>query len=301
MNAGKILIPLSYAAVYIIWGSTYFFIRMADETIPVLHILAIRWAMAGIFFILLGVITGRVRSLNWKEILSSAFLGVFLILGGNGLVVLAEKNTDSYLAALVLSTSPLIVALFDRILWKKRLSTAGFIGIIIGITGVALLLYGGKGMGIHLTTGILIVFLAGLCWSLATSMGHRMKVPSNTFVNTGFQMLIPGLLAAMAILFIPAGSSRLSVAWSGRSVMALTYLTILGSVGFLAYTYLIKHEPAVRIMSYCFVNPLIAMIIGFWIGLEKPVPLIVPAVLLILTGLALQLFSGKKHDKGTLM
>jgi drug/metabolite transporter (DMT)-like permease len=292
------LILLSYAAVYVFWGMTYFFIRMADATIPILSVMAFRWTVAGVLFALgLLLFGGLKRWPTWTEVGASLLLGLLLIVGGNGLVVVAEKKVDSYLAALIITSTPLIVAFFDLVLWRRRISAAGLFGILLGIAGMTMLLWKGGGHKFDLRPEILYLLVACVSWSLATSLGHRMKVPKNAFVNSCIQMLSTGLLMLVLMAVLPAPGPGYFQGWSAASAMGLVLLTVVGTLGFLAYNYLVQVEPAVRVVSYSFVNPVIAILLGFLLGGEKAVPLLVPGLACILVGLFLVLYFERLIEK----
>jgi drug/metabolite transporter (DMT)-like permease len=285
------LIILNYLLVYIIWGSTYFFIKIAVATIPPFHVIGLRFFCGGLFFFLIALISGRFKSLpSMKETLTSMLLGGLLLLGGTGLVTAAEKKVDSYLAALIISTTPVAVAFFDRILLKKRLSIISMAGIVIGIAGVGLLLYNGHSVRKSFSFEVILIIIALTSWSFATSLGHVMKTPSDSVVNSSIQMLSVGTICMLILLFTKPSLLAMFPAFSLKSLCAVAMLSFIGSLGFLAYTFLIHNEPAIRVVSYAFVNPMIAVILGLVFGKEQPVPFLVPGIILILTGLFQMLY-----------
>lgn len=290
-NKNTALIVLNYLLVYIIWGSTYFFIKIAVTTIPPFHVIGLRFFCGGLFFFLIALISGRFKKLpSTKEILTSMLLGGLLLLGGTGLVTTAEKKVDSYLAALIISTTPVAVAFFDRILLKKRLSIISTTGIVIGIAGVGLLLYNGHSFTKSFSFEVILIIIALTSWSFATSLGHVMKTPSDSIVNSCIQMLSVGTFCMLILLFTKPPLQEIFPAFSLKSLYAVAMLSFIGSLGFLAYTFLIHNEPAIRVVSYAFVNPMIAVVLGLVIGKEQPVPFLVPGIILILTGLFQMLY-----------
>ena len=287
----KVLVILSYLAIYGIWGSTYYFIKLAVETIPPFGILAIRFTIAGSLFLCIGLIQGgKPARPSFKEVASSVLLGTLLLIFGNGLVTVAEKKVDSYLAALILACVPLVVAFYDRILVRKKISLIKVLGILIGIIGVALLLYDERSASIHINNHTFLIIIALFSWSLGTSLGHRFKVPGNTFINSGIQMLFVGMIALFYNSIFEVSIFRGYRFFSGQSIISLAYLTLFGALAFTAYTYLIKHEPAVKIVSNALVNPVIAVFIGLFIAHESVVPLLWYALPLILFGLAVMIY-----------
>lgn len=290
-DKNTVLIILNYLLVYIIWGSTYFFIKVAVATIPPFHVIGLRFFCGGLFFFLIALISGRFKTLpSLKETLTSMLLGGLLLLGGTGLVTTAEKKVDSYIAALIISTTPVAVAFFDRILLKKRLSFISITGIVIGITGVGLLLYNGNSFTKSFSLEVILIIIALTSWSFATSLGHIMKTPSDSIVNSCIQMLSVGTFCMLILLFTKPSMMEIFPTFSLNSLYAVAMLSFIGSLGFLAYTFLIHNEPAIRVVSYAFVNPMIAVILGLAIGKEQPVPFLIPGIVLILTGLFQMLY-----------
>jgi drug/metabolite transporter (DMT)-like permease len=290
----SIKIALSYLAIYIVWGSTYLFIRMGVETMPPFYLVGFRFFLGGIAFLLLSLVTGKLRSFpSGAEMFSALFLGVFLLLLGNGLVSVAERSVDSYLAALTIAATPFCVALFNWTIFREKLAIFRFIGMVCGMSGVMLILYNGKSVASSFTSGIIVVIAGLLCWGLATSLGHKMKVHANTLVNSGLQMTFAGAIALIlsGFLYQPVGTMASAV--SVRSWIGCGYLTVFGGAAFFCYSYLIKHEPSIRIVSYAIINPLIAVLLGLLFAREKATPLLWVGFPLILASLALILYGGE--------
>jgi drug/metabolite transporter (DMT)-like permease len=223
-------------------------------------------------------------------VLSSIVLGLLLIVGGNGLITVAERTIESYIAALLASATPIIVAVFDALLLRKQLTAARIIGVLAGFGGVAVLLYNGQSLGASLSPAVLIGLLGVLSWGLATSLGHRFPVSGDSTVNSGVQMLFVGVasLAVCAVLGPPPAALLSSM--STASLIGVLYLGVFGSLGFSAYTYLVSAEPAERVVSYALVNPLIALLIGLGLAAESPTPYLWYGVPLVLVGLGIMLY-----------
>lgn len=288
------LIALSYLTIYLVWGSTYFFIKLSVETIPPITVVGLRFFFGGFFFLLFAVISKRVNPLpTIRQILSSVLLGSLLLLGGNGFISFAERKVDSYLVALILSATPLIVALFDRVLLSKKVTFIRILGILTGVSGVTLLLYNGQSFKAVLKPEIIMVLAAIILWSLGTSLGHRFKVYPDNLINSGIQMTFAGSVC----LIYTFGSSNFfypqSASFSAASLLGLFYLAVIGSLAFSAYTFLIAHQPASNVVSYALINPVIAVFIGIVIGSESPVPYLPVAMPMILSGLTIMLYGEK--------
>jgi drug/metabolite transporter (DMT)-like permease len=209
---------------------------------------------------------------------------------GNGGITIAERNIDSYIAALLASSTPIIVAVFDGLLLRKRLTMARVLGVVIGFGGVGVLLYNGHSLGSSFNPSVLIGLVGVLSWGLATSLGHRFPVSGDNTVNSGIQMLFVGIVS-LAISFIAGPSpAALVSSMSAASLIGVLYLGIVGSLAFSAYTYLVSAEPAERVVSYALVNPLIALLIGLGFAGESATPLLHFGVPLALIGLAFMLY-----------
>ncbi len=292
------MIVISYLAIYIIWGSTYFFIAAAVETIPPSWLMAIRWSLGGILFLVLYLFQrGNKSKISIKNILSSVLVGFLLLIGGNGLVTIAEKTVDSYIAALIISTIPLVVSLLNYILYKTKISFLQILGIIIGFTGVALLLYNGDSSTIHISRGMILIFIGIFSWAIGTTIGARLPVPKNILFNSSIQMLTAGFFSFIIAFSTTDNIQTVFTSFSVKSLMSLIYLIIFGPIAIGAYNYLMRKEPAVRLTSYALVNPVIATLLGILIGGEEIRNLLFVGLPLIILGLAILIYGEKLRKK----
>ena len=286
------LLPLvlSYAAVYVIWGSTYFFIRMAVETISPYLLVGVRFSVGGLVLLAVALAGGRLKEgPNLKGVLAACLLGALLLFGANGLVTVAEQTVDSYLVALILASVPLAVALFDRVLFSKRISALRLGGILLGVAGVGVLVYRG-GLAASFSVHLVMVLAATALWAFATSLGHRLPLHADSLANAAIEMLCAGILSLA--VFAASGRPILAelMAASSRSLLGLGFLTLFGSLAFTAYTYLLAHEPAIRIVSHSLINPAIATLLGLLIGGETAAPLLAAGLPMVIIGLAVMLY-----------
>jgi drug/metabolite transporter (DMT)-like permease len=280
-----------YLTVYVVWGSTYFFIKQAVETFPPFSLMAVRWTIGGLVLLAVSAARGRLFPLPTpREVLSALLLGSFLLLGGNGFITVAERRIDSYIAALLVSSTPILVALFDRVVVGRRLSVTRLAAIAAGFCGVALLLYNGRSLSSSLSPAVLLGLAGVLSWSIATSLGHRFPVAPDNMVNSGMQMLFTGIVSIGVSLLFEGSPAAFVPHLSAWSVFGAAYLTVFGTLAFAAFTYLITHEPAERVVSYALVNPLIALLLGLAVGSEAPTPFLAEGTLLIILGLGLMLY-----------
>lgn len=281
---------MSYLIIYIVWGSTYLGIKWAVETIPPFYVVGFRFLAGGIIFLAISLISGKIKSFPKRnEILSALFLGTFLILLGNGLITWAEKKVDSYLAALIVSSTPFCIAFFNWIFFREKLSRIRLTGMLMGVLGVGLILYNGNS-SFRFSFHLGLVFAGFAFWGFATSMGHKLQVHSNNLVNSGIQMLYAGIVALAISMFMYKPLPQIIPEISLISWLGFIYLTVLGAVGFYAYNYLLSNEPAIRISSYAIINPLIAVLLGIFLGKEEASPVLFIGMPVILSGLAFMMY-----------
>jgi drug/metabolite transporter (DMT)-like permease len=269
-------LPLAaYLAVCIIWGSTYLAISFAVKTIPPLLMVGMRFTVAGSLLLGWCLLRGE-RFPGARTLLQSAITGILLLFIGNGGVSWAEVNLASGLTAIIVAALPLWMVLFDKTHWKESFSNAKVIlGLLLGFAGVIFLVTAG-GDSVHFSlrnttqlTALLILIVASMSWAAGSIYSKRNPVPGSTFIKVSLQMLSAGvgLLLASAL----AGDwTRIS--WhtvSNSSWAGLIYLVIFGSlVGYLSYIYVLDVWPAARVGTYAYVNPVVAVFLGGYIGSE---------------------------------
>ena len=291
MNRDALKTAAAYLTVYIVWGSTYFFIKVALESFPPYSIVGLRFTMGGVLLLALGYGSRKARQpISLPSLLSAMLLGALLLVGANGLVTVAEQQVDSYIVALVMAAVPLAVASFDRFLFHKAITWTRFVGIMIGFCGVAFLLYNGQSLRGSLTPQTLMVLTAMLLWSFGTSLAHRLPLPKDSRINSGIQMLFAGLVSILIALISGHTPAAVFAGVTLRSALGLSYLTVVGSLAITAYAYLLVNEPSIRIVSFSLVNPGIAVLLGFLFGNESAAPYLGIGLPLILIGLATMLY-----------
>ena len=260
-------------AVYLIWGSTYLDIRVMVETIPPLLGAGVRFVVAGLALLAVLAVRGglsRVRT-DRRMLLKLGIVGTLLAAGGNGLVTVAEQDVPSALAALIVASTPLWIVVY-RSLGSDRPRTATLAGVALGFAGVALLfLPGNRPEGVPIGPSLLLV-LAAMSWGLGSYVSQRMTMPADPLMSTGWQMLAGGLVLCVAT--VPAGEpGELDVAsLSSDSLLALVYLIVIGAfVAYSAYTWLLQNAPISQVATYAYVNPIVAVILG-WLILDESIP-----------------------------
>lgn len=276
---------LSYLTIYTVWGSTYFAIKLAVQTIPPFTVVGLRFLFGGLLLAGIVFLQKRITNLSFRQVLSSVIVGCFLLIGGNGLITVAQKQVDSYLAALLVASCPIAVMIFDRIILGKRIVFVNLMGVAIGITGIGLLLY--KGGAPKISPQIALVVLGTVLWALGTSLSKKLQMPHDSLVNAAIQLSAAGLIAMLCIDPFVNVNAVNQMSWTLSSIISLSYLAIFGSIALAAYAYLLKHEPNHRVVSYVFVNPPLALLLGLAFGKETAVPLLVPSMGFLLCGLGL--------------
>ncbi len=295
-NSTKIV--LAFAAIYIIWGTTYLGIRLAIETIP-------PFFMAGIRFLVAGIITFvflRARGVPMPNLLqwrSGAIIGALLLVGGNGLVTWSEQEVPSSIAALIVATVPLWMVLFDWLIYRGiSPSKKMVVGLVLGFLGIGLLIGPGQILGINdiRLSAMLILMLAPILWSLGSLYSRQANLPENLFMATAVEMLAGGILLILAG-FITGEITQLNLSEiSTLSLVSMLYLTIFGSiVALTAYVWLLKNVQAAKVATYTYVNPIIAIFLG-WLILSEPLTLQMLVSVVVIIG-AVILITSRKTEK----
>ncbi|MGL1892847.1 MAG: EamA family transporter [Spirochaetaceae bacterium] len=291
MTKKSLLIIFCYLAIYLIWGTTYYFIAKAVETIPPSVVVSFRFLVGGLVIFLIPILSGKIKRLPTKqEVGTSIFLGFFLLIMGNGIVTFAEQTIDSYIASLIISTVPLIIALMNMIIFRTKLNYKQILGFFIGFTGVAFLLYNDTPRDPAEFQGILLLFLAIFCWGFGTVWSKKLTHHYDTFFSTGMQMIFAGIIAFIVTIIQGEDLNLILNNSSQLSMFSVLFLTFVGGSAIGAYNYLLKNQPTGRISSYALVNPLIATIVGLYIGGEQPAKYLWIGIILILTGLVFMLY-----------
>jgi Permeases of the drug/metabolite transporter (DMT) superfamily len=266
----------AFAAVYIIWGSTYLAIKYAIETLPPFLMAGVRFLFAGGVLMLWARLSKDYeppQRVHWK---TSFIVGTLLLLGGNGGVVYAEYYISSSLAALLVATEPFWIVLLSW-LWLKgsRPNLKTILGIALGFFGVWLLIggqdAGGAGMsaGSMQFFGAIAVILAAMLWAMGSIYGLRAPVPRSSLLTAGMQMFSGGLVLLVVSLIMGEWSGFSLAQVSARSWLGLVYLMIFGSlIGFTAYSWLLKNAQPAMVSTYAYVNPIVAVLLGWLIAGE---------------------------------
>jgi drug/metabolite transporter (DMT)-like permease len=266
-----VLLWAALATIYLVWGSTYLAIRVMVETMPPLLAAGFRFLFAGaILYGWLYLRGGRARlRIRRRELLASLVIGALLLLGGNGLVTLAEQEAPSGLSALIIAAVPLWVIVL-RLLWRERVPAVTLAGVGAGFAGVAFLVApGGRPGGIALWS-LLTLVAASAAWAAGSFLSRHVPLPRDVFVAIAAEQVLGGLLLVAVGLAAGEGSDLHLGAFSGRSIGAFAYMVTAGSLlAFTAYVWLLHNAPISTVATYAFVNPVVAVLLGWAILSEK--------------------------------
>ncbi|QKG57035.1 EamA family transporter [Hymenobacter sp. BRD128] len=268
-----ILLILAFAAVYLLWGSTYLAIKYAIVTMPPFLLAGSRFVLAGSILALAGRASADYEKPTLAQWKTSFVVGGLLLLGGNGMVVLAERALPSSLAALLIASEPFWIVILGW-LWLRGERPGGkvVLGLLLGFVGVYLLVGEQLTMGASHAqlTGVALVLLAAFSWAAGSIYGLRSPVPRSAVLASGMQMLAGGAL----LLLLGTATGEWQGLHPGRFGLAAWlgwgYLVVFGSlVAFTAYSWLLKHAPPARVATYAYVNPVVAVLLGWAMRGEK--------------------------------
>jgi drug/metabolite transporter (DMT)-like permease len=268
----KTKIWIALIALYIVWGSTYLGIKIAIETIPPFFHAGVRFLISGIILLVWQRAAGYEMPTR-KQWGSTAFIGVMLLLGGNGLVAWAEQFIPSGIAALMLTSSPMFLVMAEAMRPNGvKPNWQVIVGLLIGIVGIFILVGPSNisGSNLHLNPyGVAALLGACLAWTIGSTYSKMVDLPKSSLVTTGAEMLAGS--ASLFIMSLLMGELR---GWnpanvSMRSIYGLSYLITVGSIiGFGSYIWLLQNAPISLVSTYSYVNPVIAVLLGSWLGSE---------------------------------
>ena len=293
------LVLTAFLTVYLIWGSTYFSIRVAVETMPPFLMAGSRFLMAGLCLYGFSRARGEARphAINWR---SSAIVGALLLPLGNGTLSWAERTVPSGLCALMIAATPLWMILIEWL--RPRGRAPGWqvgAGLLLGFAGVAIIVSTRDALGQRTMPPLaaLALLSAPAAWALGSIYSRHAPQTKSSLLNIGMQMICGGaVMLLIGALAGEAGSFHLASV-STASWQAFAYLTVFGSmIGFTAYVWLLQVSTPARVSTYAYVNPLIAVLLGHWLLREPLSPMVVVAGALIL-GAVLALTSVRAASK----
>lgn len=271
------MVILAFATVYLVWGSTYFFIQRSVAHIPPMLVGAFRYLFSGVLMLVYCLLT-RKPVFSWPVIKPAAVSGFLLLCCGNGGLIWAEQYIPSGLAAILLASGPIWFVLLDRRQWGENFHSASTIaGLVVGFGGVLLLFWDslrgngetGAGQG-HGMAALAVLVCASISWAAGSLYSKYRSAPVSNAVNAGWQMMAAGLI------FLPlslasgewAHFQPSAVPWSSWS--GILYLVTMGSlVGYSAFVWLLSVRPATQVSTHAYVNPVVAVLLGAFFNGEQ--------------------------------
>jgi len=294
------MVIAAFAAIYLIWGSTYLGILLAIKTIPPFFMASIRFLIAGLLLFAWAFLKGE-KLPEIRSITKIAFSGLLMLFIGNGTLSWVEQYLPSGLAAIIVATVPLWFILLDKRQWKFHFSNKQIIiGLCIGFAGVILLLSGKSSADLfndRMKFISLLVLLAGtLSWTAGSLYSKYRNVQGSTTMKVAIQMVTAGF-ACLITAFILKEQNHFNVAnISGKSIAAVFYLIIMGSlVAYMAYMWLLSVRPASLVGTYAYVNPVVAVVLGWLIAKEAISTQQIIGLVIIISGLIIVHISKEKN------
>jgi drug/metabolite transporter (DMT)-like permease len=267
----KLRIAVAMLAIYLVWGSTYLAIRYAVETIPPFIMAGTRYLLPGLLLLTWRRLAGDPAPTR-RQWLAGAIVGLFLLLGGNGLVSWAEQRVESGIAALIVGTVPIWMVIFDAVLARVRPRWQVIVGLLTGFGGIIFLIGPESLFGKHPRydlLGIGILVLAAFLWAIGSIYSRDADLPRSPLLGTSIEMLAGSAGLYIASLVTGEWKTFNVMAVSQQSLLGLLYLIVLGTlVGFVAYTWLLRNAPISLVSTYAYVNPLVAILLGNWLAQE---------------------------------
>jgi len=262
---------LAFAIIYFVWGSTYLAIRVGVREVPPFLLAAMRFLAAGVVLCGWTIARGE-RPPSSREWASASILAVLIFVLDYGLLFWAEQRVPSGIAAVMMATIPVFMALSEIVLLRtQRLTLRLALALLIGMGGVAALMT----RSLHLggapidTLGAVALMVASLSWSISSALTRKLPLPSSKVMSSGAQMLAGGIFLTLAAAALGEFRNFHPSTVSSGAWLALVYLIVAGSiVAFTAYVWLIHHESPTKVGTYAYVNPVVAVLLGYFMGGE---------------------------------
>jgi drug/metabolite transporter (DMT)-like permease len=262
---------LAFAIIYFLWGSTFFAIRVGVREVPPLLFASMRFMVAGI--VLYGWVIARgERSPTRSQWLSASLLAFLIFVIDYGFLFWAEQRVPSGIAAVMMATIPVFIAISEIVFLRTQKFTSRLVlALLVGIAGVAVLMSHSLNLGSAPidTTGAIGLIIGSISWSVASVLSRKLPLPESKVMSAGAQMTAGGVLLALTAAAFGEFHSFHPLTISTATWFSLAYLIVAGSIiGFTAYVWLIHHESPTKVGTYAYVNPVVAVIIGYFLGGE---------------------------------
>src|SRR5215472_8439900 len=269
----RLRIMISFALVYVFWGSTYLAMRVAVQHIPTYAVGSVRYLISGSLMLLWCVLSGRSIRITRHDLARLLAIAVLLLSVANIGVLWAEEYVPSGLTALIVAIVPIWVVVLETWVFRVgKMPARGVLGLALGIAGMLILLWPKIASGTHLGRlelfGAGILIFASLSWALGSILSHRWTLSVDVFTSAAWQMLLGGLVNTT--IAVSTGQFARAT-WAAPATWAIGYLVVSGSlIGFTAYIWLLEHVPPPKVATYAYVNPIVAVVLG-WLLLHETV------------------------------
>lgn len=284
-SQNRIIVLLAFFSIYVIWGSTYLLNKIAVSELPPFKIAAIRFLSAAILIFIIAKILRINTSITATQFKNTAIAGFLFLTFGNGVVVWALKYVDSGFTALEISAQPLVVLLMMRILQGKKIHSMSIIGVVLGVIGIYLLVSQKEIITKENSIiGMLMIFACMLSWAYGSLFVAKVDLPKNYFVNTGYQMLNGGIML-LIVSFCFGETWTNPVNWKTDVQWSMVLLIVFGSIiAFTSFNYLLKMVSPEKVATSTYVNPIIALLLGWYFLDEHISSQSIFAAIILLTG-----------------
>ncbi|MDO8991951.1 EamA family transporter [Daejeonella sp.] len=276
-SASLLMVVLAFAIVYIVWGSTYFFIQIAVKDFPPFILGALRFIIAGVLMAAWCIFKGE-NVFAARGIEHAAISGILLLFCGNGIIIWVEQSMPSAMVAIMVSSAPIWFVLLDKPKWSENLRSKSIIaGMLIGLAGVILLFSEQVSEALSLQgsesvkmSSMVMLVIAAITWSGGSLYSKYKSSEDPIIVTSTWQMMAAGIAFIPGIIIRDEFNGFQWKDVSGDAWMAVIYLVVLGSIaGFSAYVWLLKERPAMQVSTYAYVNPVVAVLLGVFFANEK--------------------------------
>ncbi|RXJ51254.1 EamA family transporter [Gelidibacter gilvus] len=280
-----LFIILAFFSIYVIWGSTYLLNKIAVSELPPFMLASIRFITAGLLIFIIAKLMGKSLAITKRQLVNVFIAGFLFLTLGNGVVVWALKYVDSGFAALEISAQPLVVLVLMRVFQGKKIKAMSVLGVILGIVGIYLLVSQNEVVSKEGSIiGMVMIFFCMVSWASGSLFVGNADLPSNYFVNTGYQMLAGGFMLVIGSLIFGEVWSFPNV-WSEEVQWSMILLIVFGSiVAFTSFNFLLKKVSPDKVATSTYVNPIIALLLGWYFLNEVITTQSIVAAIVLLTG-----------------
>ena len=287
----RLQVIVAFALVYVFWGSTYLAIGITDdEHLPPAVMCAMRFLIAGPLMLAACAVMGRKIRITMNEALRLATIGCLLLVAANGVLAWAEQWVPTGYAALIVAVTPLWFLVLETFVFRgDRLSRRGLLGLALGITGIAILFWPKfehrSALGIMQLVASTTLLFASMSWAIGSVLSRKWKMKVDPFTATGWEMSFAAI--GNSVVALVTGQYH-RIVLTHRALMAVLYLVVFGSwVGYSAYIWLLKHVPTPKVATYAYVNPLVAVFLGWLVLHERFDGYMFAGTVVIVAGVAL--------------